>query len=146
MNNYVDYKQEIKVAVDSVCIATVNNENFVLMIKRVYPPFKDSWALPGGFLLNTEELEEGVLRELNEETNLDTSDLNPIKIDVFGKVGRDPRRRIISVAYLIKLKELKDISLSNETTEVKWVPLKEIENYPLAFDHKEILQKALEIL
>lgn len=153
MNNvpYVDYNQEIKVATDAVCIVTEgnefeNDEKYILLIKREYEPFKNHWAIPGGFLKNNEELPDCALRELSEETNIDTSNLEPIEIGTFGKIGRDPRKRIISVAFLIKLENRSEVRKANETLEVKWIKLKDLSEYKLAFDHKDIIDKALNLL
>jgi 8-oxo-dGTP diphosphatase len=145
-NTFVDYKQEIKVATDCVCIATKDNKKYILLMMREYEPFKGSWAIPGGFLQNDEELFEGALRELKEETNIDTSNFETKELGVFGKVGRDPRKRIISVAYLVQVNELLPISKANESLEVKWVPLDELDTITLAFDHKDIVAKALEMI
>ncbi len=143
---FVDYRQEIKVAVDCVCIASQNGEKFVLLMKRQYEPFKESWAIPGGFLQNDEELHEGALRELNEETNVDTSSFQTREIGTFGKIGRDPRKRIISVAFLVEVNELLPISTANESLDVRWVNLNELSSISLAFDHREIMDKALALL
>lgn len=143
MIKYVDYKQEIKFAVDAVCIATVDGKEHVLLMKRQYEPYKEHWAIPGGFLRNDEELYEAAVRELKEETNI-SADINDIEeIGIFAKVGRDPRRRIISVAFLIKLDNLADVSISNETLEVSWFATDELKELKLAFDHEEIIAKAL---
>jgi 8-oxo-dGTP diphosphatase len=148
---YVDpFKvQQIRVAVDAVCIANHENKKYVLLIKRAYEPFTDHWALPGGFLNEKEEMETGVIRELKEETNIDVnikeSDVKQIK--AYGKVGRDPRpRRIVSVAYLIELEGLPKISNSNESLHVEWVPLDSIKTEKIAFDHKEIILDGMEMI
>lgn len=146
MNNYIEPKQEIKVAVDAVCIARESDKRYILLIKREYEPFKDRWALPGGFLRTDEELEKGVLRELKEETNVDIQDLFPIQAGVFGKKGRDPRRRVISIAFLIKFESKRNISASNESLEVKWVNIEDLNSSNLAFDHKDIIEGALKYL
>lgn len=144
--SYTDYSQEIKVATDAVCIANENSEKYILLIKREYEPFKNSWAIPGGFLHNDEELWEGALRELSEETNIGTSTLQPKEVGIFGKIGRDPRKRIISVAYLIQLEKRAEVSKANETLDVKWININELDEIKLAFDHKDIIDKALKLL
>lgn len=148
---YVDpFKvQQIRVAVDAVCIANYENKRYVLLIKRAYEPFTDHWALPGGFLNEKEEMETGVIRELKEETNIDVniteSDVKQIK--AYGKIGRDPRpRRIISVAFLIELEGLPKISNSNESLHVEWVPLESMPNEKIAFDHREIISDAVKMM
>jgi 8-oxo-dGTP diphosphatase len=146
MTNYVDPKQEIRVAVDAVCICEIKLKKYVLFIKRQYQPFEGLFALPGGFLLSNEELEHGVIRELKEETNLDSKVHSINQIGTFGKIGRDPRRRIISVAFIVNLgilKKLPIVSAANESLDVCWIVLEDINKHKFAFDHKEILDAAI---
>lgn len=145
MNNYTEPNQEIKVAVDAVCKATVNGSDYYLFIKRQYEPFKDSWALPGGFIRSDEELDAACERELREETNIKDEFKSIKEIGVFGKVGRDPRKRIISVAFLLDLgqkENIPEVSVANETLEVKWIKKDELDLYTFAFDHKDVLEKS----
>ena len=147
LSKYFEHRQEIKVAVDALCLASFNGEEFILLIKREYEPFRNYWALPGGFLHNDEEFKEGVKRELKEETNIDCDVKKMKELGVFGDVGRDPRRRIISIAFLIKFDYLPEVSIMNETVAVKWIPLKDIKSgeIRLAFDHDKVLEKAMEM-
>lgn len=145
MNTYTEPNQEIKVAIDAVCKVTVSGSDYYLFIKRQYEPFKDSWALPGGFIRSDEELDQACERELREETNIKDEFKSIREIGVFGKVGRDPRKRIISIAFLIDLGNkdtLPEVSIANETLEVKWIKKDELDNYTFAFDHKEVLEKS----
>ncbi len=90
--------QNIKVAVDAVVFGYNKVEGVtVLLIKRKYEPFKGQWAIPGGFVKEKESLESAVERELLEETGVKIKYLE--QLYTFGKPNRDPRRRIISVAY-----------------------------------------------
>ncbi|MGY0040933.1 NUDIX domain-containing protein [Pedobacter sp. NJ-S-72] len=88
--------QDIKVTVDAIVFG-YNQENgiSVLLIKRKIEPFLNEWALPGGFVLNHETLEEAVERELLEEAGVSINYLE--QLFTFGKPSRDPRMRIISV-------------------------------------------------
>ncbi len=145
---YIEPTQEIKIAVDAVCKVTVKNIDYILFIKRQYEPFKDKWALPGGFIKPDEELEVAAERELREETNIQDAIKNIKEIGVFGKVGRDPRKRIISIAFLLELgdkEELPVVTIANETLEAKWIAKEELKSIELAFDHKNVLQRALNI-
>ena len=93
----------IKVAVDAIVFGYSKNEGVsVLLIKRKYPPFKDSWAIPGGFILENASLEDAVKRELLEETGIKVNYLE--QLHTFGAPQRDPRQRIISVAYFALVK------------------------------------------
>jgi 8-oxo-dGTP diphosphatase len=146
MQKFVIDIQELKVAVDIVVLSKQNDTTYVLLIKRKYAPFEAKWALPGGFVKNDEDLDEAAIRELKEESGFETfTAIEQIK--TFGKVDRDPRRRVISIAYLIVSEELPTLhpeeDASNDTNDAKWFKLNEIP-YPLAFDHEEILKKALE--
>ena len=112
----------------------------VLLIKRAKNPFKDAWALPGGFVDENETLEYAALRELKEETGV--SDVFIEQLFTFGTPGRDPRGRVVTVAYysLINLAEHK-IGADTDAQDVKWFPINSLP--PLAFDHAEILETAI---
>jgi 8-oxo-dGTP diphosphatase len=140
--------QRVRVAVDAVVIAKVQGDLFILLIKRQYEPFKEFWALPGGFLHTDEELEDGVLRELREETSISADiDKSKIKqIGTFGKLKRDPRpQRVISIAYRIDLDVIPEVHSANEVLDLEWLPISELNNIKFAFDHREIIEKALKM-
>lgn len=112
----------------------------VLLIKRVNDPYKDHWALPGGFVDMDEELDAAAKRELEEETGLKISNLS--QLYVFDKVDRDPRGRTISVAFTGKVDHEKEkLTSGSDAKEVKWFNINSLPS--LAFDHKEIIEKAL---
>lgn len=133
--------QDIKVTVDAIVFG-YNQENgiSVLLIKRKIEPFLNEWALPGGFVLNHETLEEAVERELLEEAGVFINYLE--QLFTFGKPSRDPRMRIISVAYFGLVKS-SDFSLfaSTDASEAAWFNIYDLP--PLAFDHKEVVEKAI---
>ena len=112
----------------------------VMLIKRDIPPFEGEWALPGGFIRLDESLEEAALRELQEETGIKEIFLE--QLYTFGSIDRDPRERVITVAYyaLINLAE-QDIQATTDAREAAWFDLENIDQ--LAFDHKQILETAL---
>jgi 8-oxo-dGTP diphosphatase len=134
-------KQAIKVTVDAVVFGYNQDSGIsVLLIKRKIPPFKLQWALPGGFVLDGETLEEAVERELKEEAGISIHYLE--QLFTFGNPDRDPRSRIISIAYFGLVKSA-DFSLfaSTDAAEAGWY---NIYNLPeLAFDHSEIIEKAI---
>ncbi len=129
------------VTVDIVLLTDVFPHPKVLLIRRKNPPFKDLWALPGGFLEMDETLEESALRELNEETNI--SDVELTQVGTFGHPDRDPRGRVITIAYvgIINSEQQKAVA-GSDAVEVAWFSTLELPQ--LAFDHSEIIEKALE--
>jgi 8-oxo-dGTP diphosphatase len=133
----------IKVAVDAIVFGYSKQEGVsILLIQRKYPPFKNAWAIPGGFLLPEETLEEAVRRELREETGIEVNYLE--QLYTFGDPGRDPRQRIISIAYmaLVKSSQFQQLKASTDAENAQWFNFRELP--PLAFDHKDILNTAIE--
>ncbi|MBR5655993.1 MAG: NUDIX hydrolase [Prevotella sp.] len=113
----------------------------ILLIKRGFEPFKGRWAFPGGFLEMGESAEEGVLRELEEETGL--SGLSVKQLHTFSAPGRDPRGWTISIAFwtVVQLSDVEDVKGSDDAVEAEWF---DVDNVPaLAFDHDEMLKMAL---
>lgn len=112
----------------------------VLLIQRGNDPYKDYWALPGGFVIMEEDLETAALRELEEETGVKNVFIE--QLYTFGAPKRDPRGRVITVAYyaLINLTE-HPVKASSDARNVKWY---EIDKLPqLAFDHQAIFETAI---
>ncbi|WP_315819128.1 NUDIX hydrolase [Paraflavitalea speifideaquila] len=133
----------IKVAVDAIVFGYSKQEGVsVLLIQRKYPPFQNSWAIPGGFVLEHESLETAVRRELEEETGITVNYLE--QLYTFGNPGRDPRQRIISVAYfaLVKSAQFQQLKASTDAEHAQWFSIKQLPE--LAFDHHAILQVAIE--
>lgn len=135
--------QSIKLSVDAVVFGYEEGDISVLLIKRKYEPFKGEWAIPGGFVLNDESLEEAVERELHEETGIKINYLE--QLYTFGKPSRDPRGRVVSVAYfgLVRPNAYKIVA-STDAEQVQWFNINELPK--LSFDHKEILNAAIERL
>ncbi len=132
------------VTVDIVVLKKSADKWDILLIRRAKEPFKDKWALPGGFVEIDEDLEEAAKRELKEETNLEPTILE--QFYTFGKPNRDPRGRTISVGFIaiVSEDETADIRPDSDAKDVRWFSLY---NPPeLAFDHKEIIEKAIETL
>jgi 8-oxo-dGTP diphosphatase len=126
------------VTVDMV-IVTREKTPRVLLIRRKHPPFVGKWAIPGGFVEMEETLEAAAQRELFEETTLRALKLE--QLHTFGDPGRDPRGRVISVAYLalVDPRKLKPRA-ADDAAEVAWHDL--MHPPTLAFDHSEILALA----
>ena len=135
----------IKLAVDAIVFGYSKQDGVsILLIQRKYEPFKGSWAIPGGFVLEEETLEQAVERELYEETGIKVNYLE--QLYTFGEPDRDPRQRIISVAYfgLVKSSLYQRLKASTDAEDARWFNIKKLP--ALAFDHKQILQKAIERL
>lgn len=111
----------------------------LLLIQRGSAPFQGSWALPGGFVDMDEDLETAALRELEEETGV--RDLFVEQLYTFGQPERDPRGRVISVAYfaLVNLQDHPAVAAS-DAAKAEWFPLNALPE--LAFDHSEIIAAA----
>ncbi len=129
--------------VDCVVFGLDDEELKVMLIQRGLAPFEGKWALPGGFVHVDETLEEAARRELEEETGLHKVFLE--QLYTFGAVDRDPRERVVSVAYyaLVKLSDHK-VQAATDARDAAWFGVHDVPS--LAFDHADILQMALERL
>ena len=134
---------EVAVTVDIVIFTIKDNDLQVLLVKRKYPPFEGMWAIPGGFVLEKESLENAARRELQEETGV--SDVYLEQLYTFGNPDRDPRGRIVTVSYfaLIDWKNTK-LKATTDVEEAQWFSIYDLPD--LAFDHKDILEYALKRL
>lgn len=123
-----------------VVLFTIREDSVqLLLIERGNEPFKGSWALPGGFVEIDEDLEAGAARELAEETGVEN--LYFEQLATFGRPGRDPRERVISVAYLALAPETKlAVRAGDDAAAAEWFPVKALPT--LAFDHAEIIEIA----
>ena len=110
----------------------------VLLIKRGIEPFKGQWAFPGGFVRIDESADEGARRELEEETGLKNAPME--QFYTFTEVNRDPRERVISIAYFA-LVRLSEVVAGDDASEAQWFSLDEMPS--LAFDHERILRTAI---
>jgi 8-oxo-dGTP diphosphatase len=128
------------VTVDVVIFSLVGEELRVLLVKRKNPPFAGLWAIPGGFIYLDESLEAAAARKLAEETNV--TDVYMEQLYTFGDPGRDPRTRVITVAYfaLVPHNAIQHRP-GAEASETEWFPLSSVPE--LAFDHPQILEYAL---
>ncbi|MEA5256619.1 NUDIX domain-containing protein [Arcicella aquatica] len=136
----MELEQHIKIAVDAIVFGYTENSLNVLLIKQKYGILKNQWALVGGFVQDNETLNNAVNRELQEEAGIKVNYLE--QLFTFGdKLDRDPRFRVISVAYFALVNSSKLIlKADTDAEDAKWFPIKELP--PLAFDHEEILQTA----
>jgi len=126
------------VTVDAVVFAIFRGRPKVLLINRGNEPFRGKWALPGGFVGMDEELEDAAARELAEETGL--TDVALEQMYTFGRCGRDPRGRQISVAFMgVAGKGAWKVRGGDDAQEAKWFDIEELPA-DLAFDHNEVVR------
>lgn len=136
-------RQDIFVTVDALVFNKGNEHLQLLLVKRKHEPFTGKWAFPGGFVEKEEELETAALRELEEETGLVLSTVK--QLHTFGKVGRDPRFRTVSVVYYAIISSTdQQVAGGDDASDAQWINVKDITE--LAFDHGELLTFALQEL
>ena len=143
------------VTVDLVILTVQDRDLEVLLVHRNAHPFKGRWALPGGFVRVSddrrdqgEDLDAAALRELEEETGLSHRDHGRFfleQVKTFGRPGRDPRMRVISVAYyaLVRSTLVPLVRAGGDVSQTRWFSVAELPAEGLAFDHAEILESAL---
>lgn len=139
---YDEYEQPA-VTVDIV-IFTVNDDKLkIMLVKRAEDPFADCWSIPGGFLKAGESLEGAALRVLKEKTSM--TDVYMEQLYTFGDPDRDPRTRVITVTYfaLIPWQDLNQPA-SEKVADIMWASVDRLPK--LAFDHKQIVQYAVQRL
>lgn len=136
------------VAVDLVVLTLRNDELAVLLVKRGIEPYLGRWALPGGFVREGEDLTTAALRELSEETGIGHPMIGYIEqLGTFGAAARDPRERVVSVAYLAFVPDLPRPVAGGDAGEAAIKPINTLSKHPLkslAFDHPEILAAGIE--
>jgi 8-oxo-dGTP diphosphatase len=140
------------VTVDIVIVTVVDAHLDVLLVKRKEHPFKGSWALPGGFVRvgdarhdQGEDLDAAAVRELEEETGLAPESVFLEQLGAFGRAGRDPRMRVITVAYfaIVRPDLAPLVRAGGDASATAWRPVSELGRARLAFDHREIIDAAL---
>ena len=135
--------QDMKVAVDTVIFTIQSGDLQVLLVKRGIPPFKRMFAIPGGFVLENESLDQAALRELKEETGV--ADVYLEQLYSFGDPARDPRGPVISVAYFALISaDHASLVAGSDAAEAQWWPMRDVPE--LAFDHRKMLDYALQRL
>ena len=126
------------VTTDCVVFGIDSDDVKILLIRRAGQPYKGFWALPGGFLNPNESADEGALRELMEETGFNPGAIE--QFHTFSEPGRDPRERVISIAYLA-ITRIGEVKGGDDAKEACWFSIRNIP--PLAFDHELVLKKAM---
>lgn len=132
------------VTTDAVVFGFDGEQLNVLLVERGGEPYKGCWALPGGFITEKDEsARAGVYRELHEETNVE--DIYLEELQTFSNIGRDPRERVITIAFFaLVVKDKYQIKGGDDARNAKWFPIGDLPE--LAFDHTEIIETALERL
>jgi len=162
MDNYTKLKEitskwKLLVAADIVAFSFQERQLKVLLVKRKFEPGVGDWAIPGGFVREDESLEEAALRELKEETGL-ARDCYLEQLYTFGEVTRDPRGRVISVAYMVLINEPAStrstnssnrgepeklrLKASDDATDAQWFPVDDLPPLSFGAAHRKILEYA----
>lgn len=132
------------VTVDIVILTMREGDLHLLLVRRGQAPFEGMWAIPGGFKLPTETLEQAAQRELREETGVDAASLL-VQFGAYGDPGRDPRMNVVTVGYLAVLRDVGDLVAGTDAAEAALVPVEDVRRgrIELAFDHGHIVRDAL---
>ncbi len=134
------------VTVDLVVLTVRDQSLQALLIRRGEPPHQGRWALPGGFVEPNESLRAAARRELAEETGLADLPVHLEQLASYGEPDRDPRMRVVSVAYLALAPGLPMPRAGGDAGAAKWAPVQDmlVAHRPLAFDHNRILRDGVE--
>jgi 8-oxo-dGTP diphosphatase len=132
------------VTVDLVVLTLTGDELCALVVRRGIEPYRGEWALPGGFVRADEDLPDAARRELAEETGLAPGTVHIEQLAGYGAPDRDPRMRVVTVAYLALAPDLPTPSAGTDAAEARWAPVRSLAREHLAFDHDRILADGLE--
>jgi len=135
------------VTVDIVVLTILDGALHALVIERGVEPYRGAVALPGGFVRHTEALEAAAARELREETGVEASGYLE-QLGAYGQPERDPRMRVVTVAFLSILAELPGVEAGSDARAATLRPVAQLlgrkARYPLAFDHEQILKDGVD--
>lgn len=137
----------VAVTVDLVVLTLRHGRLSVLLVQRAAPPFKGAWALPGGFIEPNEDSDTAAVRELGEETGLDATAWHVEQLRTYSDPGRDPRMRVVSIAYLAVLPDLPVPTAGSDAAAARFWPIDDVlsDSGPaLAFDHADIVREGVE--
>jgi 8-oxo-dGTP diphosphatase len=131
----------VAVTVDLVVLTVRDDQLCALAVRRGEEPYAGCWALPGGFVRPHEDLAEAARRELAEETGIDLEAVHLEQLASYGAPDRDPRMRVVTVAYLALAPELPTPRAGGDAGAASWVA---VDGLSLAFDHDRILADGIE--
>lgn len=129
---------KLLVTVDIVLFTIRDRRLHLLLIRRLAKPFEHRYALPGGFVAEEESLDAAAVRELREETGVEKVYLE--QLYTFGDPKRDPRGRVITVAYYALASDTQVLRAGTDAADARWFPITELPS--LAFDHRKIVEYA----
>ncbi|CAN5283464.1 NUDIX hydrolase [soil metagenome] len=132
------------VTVDVVLLTVHDGRLSVLLVERDTHPFRGALALPGGFVQSAEDLEVAAVRRLEHETGVRRDAAHVEQLGAYGGPRRDPRMRVVSVAYLVFAPDLPPPVPGGRTRSVDWVPVEQVDVAALAFDHQQVLAAGVE--
>lgn len=115
-----------------------------LLVRRATPPYAGAWALPGGFVEPDQSLIDAAQAKLVDKTGVAVAEAHLEQLATFGTPDRDPRMRVVSVAWLALIAEPPEPIAGIDTDEAAWVDVSTIDVGALAFDHREILDAGIE--
>ncbi|GAA1311192.1 NUDIX hydrolase [Brachybacterium tyrofermentans] len=136
--------EDIRVAVDLIVLTLRADALNVLLVQREDDPHRGAWALPGGFIELEEDLDDAAYRVLADEASLGSSAVHLEQVRTFGTPHRDPRARVISVAFMALGADLPDPERGDDVADARWWPIAELADIDLAFDHAEVLECSIE--
>ncbi len=136
----------LALTVDLVVLTIRAGELCALVVRRGIAPYKGRWALPGGFVLPDEDLDVAARRELAEETGLTGLPVHLEQLRSYGNPRRDPRMRVVTVAYLALGPDLPDPVAGSDAADARWTAISDLVGASgrLAFDHAAILSDGVE--
>jgi 8-oxo-dGTP diphosphatase len=137
----------VAVTVDLVVLTLRQGRLSVLLVERASPPFKGTWALPGGFIGPDENSDAAAIRELGEETGLDARDWHVEQLRTYTCPARDPRMRVVSIAYLAVLPDAPVPTAGSDAAAARFWPVDDVVSRGgprLGFDHADILRDGVE--
>lgn len=130
-----------EITVDLVVLTIRDDTLCALAIRRGEPPYRGRWALPGGFVRPDEDLPEAAARELAEETSVHAY---LEQLATYGAPRRDPRAHVVTVAYLALAPALPTPQAGTDAADARWLPVDDLVDQRLAFDHRAILRDGVE--
>ena len=132
------------VTVDMVLLTVREGVFSLLLVERDTHPFRGCLSLPGGFVQPDEDLETAAVRRLERETGVRRTAAHVEQLGAFGDPARDPRMRVVSIAYLVFAPDLPAPVPGAGTRSVSWVPVSAVDGSALAFDHGRVLAAGVE--